>query len=134
MGQIITSLINFFLEVGRNNNQYKNQKAKSRSANVIVLAFIGLITYAFYLSFSSAFTSKVEVIKLRKQVESLEVLRRENDTLRIRNEILSSALSRYIGSDTVNQLNNEKDSGLKDTLREQEKKFKDQNTIGLIPQ
>ena len=117
MGQIITSLINFFLEAGRSGEQYRTQRNRSKAITILMWSFLGLTVYISIESFNSAFSSKAEVLKLRKQNEELQHLRQENDTLKIRNEILSSALVNYLGQKLVNQLNNEKDAGLKDVIK-----------------
>lgn len=118
MGQIITSLINFFLEVGHSGGQYKTKRNRGKALTIFILAFLVLTVYISVESFGSAFSSKAEVIKLRKQNESLQHLKQENDTLKIRNEILSSALANYLGQKLVDQLNVQPGSGLKDKLVE----------------
>lgn len=120
MGQIITSLINFFLEVGRSGDKYKTQRNRSRTTTILMWCFLSLTVYISIESFNSAFSSKAEVIKLRKENEILQGLKKENDTLTIRNDILSSALARYLGQRLVNQINDDDDSGLQDVFKEPE--------------
>lgn len=122
MGQIITSLINFFLEISGSGERYKTQRNRSKALTICMWFFLALTVYISIESFNSAFASKAEVIKLRKQNEVLQELKHENDTLRIRNEILSSTLARYLGQRLVNQINDEDESGLKETIKESEVK------------
>lgn len=124
MGQIITSLINFFLEVGRSGEQYKTHRTRSKTLTVFMWTFLSLTAYVSIEGFGSAFASKAEITKLRKQNESLQQLKQENDTLKIRNEILSTALSNYLSPKAVDQLNSVDSSGLKDRLKLQSKNTK----------
>lgn len=111
MGQIITSLINFFLEIGRSGEQYKTRRSRNQAGIIIVIVLALIFGYGTFKGFGSAYLSKVEVVRIKRQLEKSEQLSsrlfRENEVLRIRNEILSSTLSLYIGKSLVERLNSQ---------------------------
>lgn len=122
MGQIITSLINFFLEVSRSGQEYRTRRTKSRSTKLILFFVISLLAFTSYESFVSAFSSKAEVVKLKEKLILCEYILRENDALETRNEILATALAYHTGKEYVDTLNNKKDSGLSTKINSGPKK------------
>lgn len=109
MGQIITSLINFFLEVGRSGKQYKTQRNRSKALTIFMWAFFTMMAYVSIEGFGSAFSSKAEINKLRRENENLQYLKHENDALRVRNEIMANALTAYLSPKVIEQINKEKE-------------------------
>ena len=131
MGQIISSLFSFFLEVGRSGKNYKTNRSRSKAANIIIG---GLITFAIFIageSFFSAYVVQADNIKLKAEVASLKKLQNENYELKIRNEVLSATLIHFLGKNLVDKINQEQNSGLKDRLGKEAIQEKVQEAISL---
>lgn len=116
MGQIITSLINFFLEVGKSGHNYRTPRNKGKAVQILIFAALGLMSYISYQGFTTAYLSRSEVVKLKAEIIELSSMRKENESLKVRNEILSTTLSHYIGLPLVNKLNSNDKSGLNTLL------------------
>ena len=105
MGQIITSLINFFLEVKKSNKVYKSRKDSNRIFSAIKLFLLGVTFFISFESITTVYITKAENIKLKEEVKYLSALKIENESLKLKNELLSDALSSFIGSAYVDQIN-----------------------------
>lgn len=116
MGQIITSLINFLLEIGRSGDHYKTRRNKSRASTILWLCMLAIAFFITVESVSTAYKATGEVVKLKATIANLEHLHRDNTALKIRNDILSYTLTLYIGQPLVEKLNNNSLEDLKATL------------------
>lgn len=105
MGQIITSLINFFLEVKKSNKVYKSHKDNNRIFSAIKLFLLGVTIFISFESITTVYVTKAENIKLKEEVKYLSALKVENESLKLKNELLSNTLSSFIGSTHVDQIN-----------------------------
>ena len=133
MGQIITSLINFLLEVGRSGRQYRTTRNKSKTSAILITVFLVLSAFIASSSFFAAYEAKIETIKLKDQVAELEHLYRKTEALTIRNEILSTTLAHYIGKSLVETINKEESPKLKEAIKEEIKKDVLSDEIVYIP-
>lgn len=133
MNQIITSLFNFFLEIGRSGKGYKNNRNKNKAFRLIVTGLVVILVYFAADNFFNAYKFKAEIIRLKAEVKMLENVKHTNYELKIRNEILSATLAHYIGKPMVDKINREQNSGLKDNLTVEEIKDKINQTIPQPP-
>ena len=108
MGQIITSLIIFFLEVKKSNKVYKSNKDNNRIFSAIKLFLLGVTIFVSFKSVTTVYVVQAENIMLKEEIKELVELKNENESLKLKNELLSSTLEYFIGSNHVEQINKDK--------------------------
>ncbi len=119
MGQIITSLVNFILEMTRSGDRYKSRRNKGKTA-FIFLALVACVgVYMATKSFTNAYVCTAEQVRLKRRIDELLHYERENAALQVRNEILSATLSMYIGKQSVEKINQGKTVELDDSIGQQ---------------
>lgn len=108
MGQIITSLIRFYIEVYRSNKEYENKDLDRRKSITFkkIIIILALILAFYFLGFY--YVERGENIKLRNEIKELQKYKLENESLKIKNDLLSETLSAFIGEKFIEQINKEK--------------------------